>query len=153
MNTRRHFLKKVGVGSAALAALPVLGGTLVRAAAAGDRSSAGNSMALSSDAALPFGSWEMNYEGRVSKLVLRRDASGNMTGTLSGQPVSPLWNSSDQTITFVAKFDPAQAELQVFTGLFFEKSGSTERYIAGWAEISNGASGADHKRIARWHAR
>jgi hypothetical protein len=153
MNTRRHFLKKVGVGSAALVALPVLGGTLTHADAV-DRSSAGNSMTLSGDKSLPLGSWALNYEGRVSELVLSKDAGGNLTGTLSGRPISPAWNSGDQTITFVAKFDPSrQAELQVFTGLFFEKSGPTERYIAGWAESSNGDSGTDHKRIARWHAR
>ena len=155
MNTRRNFLKKVGAGSAALAALPMLAGTFAQAAAGGVRSGAKNSMALAADSsALPIGSWKLNYEGKVSSLVLKRDAGGNLTGTLSGQPISPLWNSRNQTITFVAKFDPSQqTELQVFTGLFFEANGSTARYLAGWAESSNSARGMEHKRVRRWSAR
>ena len=155
MNTRRNFLKTVGAGSAALAAIPVLGGSLVQAAVSGADRAEGNSVALApGNSALPVGSYKLNYEGRVGTLVLGKDASGNLTGTLSGQPIAPHWNSSDQTLTFVAKFDPSkQAGLQVFTGLFFEKSGSTDRYMAGWAESSDGTPGTDHKRIARWHAR
>lgn len=155
MNTRRNFLKVVGAGSAALAALPVLGGSLTSAVALNASRPSGNSMALSPDASvLPVGSWQVNYEGQVSTLVIKSGKGGTLTGTLSGQPVSPLWNSKDQTLTFVGKFDPSRrAEIQVFTGMFFDKSGSTERYMAGWAESSNGAPGADHKRVTRWHAR
>ena len=142
MNTRRHFLKKVGTGSVALAALPLLNGSFAQAAGSNHFSTQ------------PVGSWELNYDGKLSKLVLKRDASGNLTGTLSDQPISPIWNEKDRMITFVAKFDPSkQFELQVFTGLFYEASGRTERYIAGWAESSNSTLGAQHKRIARWHAR
>ncbi len=147
MNTRRHFLKKVGTGTVALAALPLLNGTVAQAAGVGGASTL-------NDSSLPLGSWELNYEGKLSKLVLKRDTSGNLTGTLSGQSISPTWNKTDRTITFVGQFDPSKPfELQVFTGLFYEASGRTQRYIAGWAESSNSTLGAQHKRIARWHAR
>ena len=142
MNTRRLFLKKVGTGSVALAALPLLNGSFAQAASSNNSST------------LPVGSWDLNYDGKLSKLVLTRDASGNLTGTLSGQSISPTWDKKDRTITFVGRFDPAQPfELQVFTGLFYEASGRTQRYIAGWAEVSNSTLGAQHKRVTRWHAR
>lgn len=142
MNTRRLFLRRVGKGSVALAVLPLLNDTFVQAAGSNDSST------------LPTGSWDLNYEGKVSKLVLRRDAGGNLTGTLSGQPISPAWDKKDRAITFVGKFDPSNPfELQVFTGLYYEASGRTQRYIAGWAESSNSTLGAQHKRVARWHAR
>lgn len=148
MNTRRHFLKKVGVGSVALAAFPLLNSPLVQAASGGTANMSNGSSAL------PVGSWELNYDGKLSKLVLSRDASGNLTGTLSGQPISPSWNKNDRVVTFVGKFDPSKnQELQVFTGLFFEATGSTPKYIAGWAESSNSALGAEHKRVVRWYAR
>ena len=142
MNTRRNFLKKVGTGSVALAVLPLLNSTVVQAAGSNDSST------------LPVGSWELNYDGKLSKLVLGRDTNGNLTGTLSGQPISATWDKKDRMITFVGKFDPSKPfELQVFTGLFYEARGRTQRYIAGWAESSNSTLGAQHKRIARWHAR
>ncbi len=148
MNTRRHFLKKVGTGSVALAALPLLNGTFAQAAGVE------GALASNDSSTLPIGSWELNYDGKLSKLVLKRGTSGNLTGTLSGQPISPTWDKNDRTITFVGKFDPSKPfELQVFTGLFYETSGLTQRYIAGWAESSNSTLGAQHKRIARWHAR
>src|SRR5262245_57353312 len=133
MNTRRHFLKKVGTSSVALAALPLLNGTIAQAASSND------------SAKLPIGSWELNYDGKLSKLVLKRDARGNLTGTLSGQPILPAWDKKDRMITFVGKFDPSKSsELQVFTGLFYEASGRTQRYIAGWAESSNSTPGTQH---------
>lgn len=146
MNTRRHFLKKVGVGSVALAATPLLNSPLVQTAA--------GRTAENGSSTMPVGSWELNYDGKLSKLVLSKDASGNLTGMLSGQPISPAWNKNDQTVTFVGKFDPNRSqELQVFTGLFFDATAQTPKYIAGWAESSNIALGAEHKRIVRWHAR
>ena len=148
MNKRRDFLKKVGVGSAALVALPILNSPLAQAAGV-------NAAELSHGSSnLPVGSWELNYDGKLSKLVLTKDASGNLTGTLSGQTISPTWNKNDRSVTFVGKFDPSKSsELQVFTGLFYEAAGQTPRYIAGWAESSNTALGSEHKRIVRWHAR
>lgn len=145
MNTRRNFLKKVGVGSVALAATPLLSDSFVEAA---------GGSALNSSTSLPLGTWEINYNGQLSKLVLTRDASRNLTGTLSGQPISPSWDQNNQIITFVGKFDPNNShELQVFTGLFYGASAQNPKYIAGWAESSNSRLGAEHKRIVRWHAR
>lgn len=148
MNTRRHFLKKVGVGSVALATVPLLNSPLVQVAHGAPE------LAPNSSSALPTGSWELNYDGKLSKLVLTKDANGNLTGTLSGQTILPTWDKNDRTVTFVGKFDPNKtSELQVFTGLFYDASGQTPRYIAGWAESSNSALGSEHKRIVRWHAR
>lgn len=149
MNTRRHFLKKVGTGSVALAALPLLNSTVAQADSIRVAESTSND-----PSALPVGSWELNYDGKVRKLVLKGDARGNWSGTLSGQPISLTWDKNDRRITFTGQLDPSKpSELHVFTGLFFEISGATKRYIAGWAEISNSTPGAEAKSIARWYAR
>jgi len=148
MNTRRQFLKKVGTGAIALAALPLLNSPLVSAA-----DLPGSKLASGNSSALPADSWDLHYAGKVSRLVLKKDASGKLTGTLSGQPVSLTWNEKERSISFAGKLDPSMSsELQVFTGVLLEISGTTKRYLAGWAKGSNIAQGVGNNPISPWFA-
>jgi hypothetical protein len=82
--------------------------------------------------------------------VLNKDASGKLTGTLSGQPISLTWNEKERSISFVGKLD--SSELQVFTGVLFKISGTTKRYLAGWAKGSNIAQGVGNNPVSPWFA-
>lgn len=95
---------------------------------------------------LQLGQWNVNGNGFTGVLnLLGVDGSGNINGTVFGDPVAGFWDEVSQTITFLRISNPADpSTMQVYTGHMF--SNGAQRTLAGAFEAFQG-TGAVARRV------
>jgi hypothetical protein len=99
------------------------------------------------------GNWTINGNGHVGVLDINLNASGIVTGTAYGNPITGYWDEQDRKITFIRRITSGDTGIQVFTGYYFKTNGGTGAHVlAGSFEAFSATGGTPERSVFGWYA-
>jgi hypothetical protein len=105
--------------------------------------------------------YTINGNGHLGDLVITSiDASGNLNGTVFGQPIIGFWDEDGQKITFMRIIDAGDpSKTQIYTGYRFRTEGGCEDGVGdvcdtltGSFEAFSGTGGSADRSVYGWYA-
>jgi Cep192 domain 4 len=67
----------------------------------------------------PFGIWNITADGNVGPLLINDNPTGGIGGTIFGDPLVGLFNSTEGTLYFLRKKSSDETQFEVYTGRVF----------------------------------
>jgi hypothetical protein len=102
------------------------------------------------------GVYTIDGNGSSSTLNLQVDNSGNVTGTVYGQPIFGLYDRNSRHLVFeriISRTDLTQNQL--FDGFYWTESGcggAVDNFLAGWFQGFQGSGGTASLNRVGWYA-